>query len=75
MIRSPMLPLNLAEFVKEETEYLPINALLARLKYYIDMLETTHVNGYFEYYLHQLIEPLYERFGWEEKENEPWLDK
>ena len=74
-IRDPTVVLDLLEYIKEETSYLPLLAFTSRIRFYIDMLESTDLYGQFESFVHNLVEPIYERFGWTEKPDEEWLDK
>jgi hypothetical protein len=39
------------------------------------MLETTSAFGQFQNYLIDLIQPIYNKLGWEVKENDTWLDR
>ena len=61
--------------MKEEEEYLPWRTGINRISYVIDMLESTSAFGNLQKYLIELVQPLYEKLGWQEKTNDTWLSK
>lgn len=58
-----------------KVEYLPWRTGINRLSYLIDMLESTSAFGKFEKYLVKLVEPIYYKLGWQEQDDDSWLDK
>ena len=70
---SPILPLQLSAFLVNETEYLPWKIFLDQIKYYSQMLVTSEYNGKLQSFLGDLVAPLYETLGWQEKKGENWL--
>jgi hypothetical protein len=61
--------------MSQETEYLPWRTGINRLSYVIEMLESTSAFGNFQNYLIDLVKPLYNKLGWEEKESDSWLQR
>ena len=61
--------------MSQETEYLPWRTGINRLSYVIDMLESTISFGKFQTYLVKLVEPIYTKLGWVEKDDDSWLEK
>ena len=72
-----LLPLKLSSFLSHDMEYMPWLVFLDsnNIKYYIDMLLTSELHGPMQSYLADLVEPIYNKLGWKEIENEPWLNK
>lgn len=68
------MPLELIEYLKNENDYLPWAVFLNRIKYYLDMLDLTEINGDLCEYLIELIEPYYRRLGWEPKSTDTWVE-
>jgi hypothetical protein len=61
--------------MSQETEYLPWNIAISRLSYITNMLESTGTYGNYQNYLIDLIKPIYNRLGWEEKSTDTWLQR
>ena len=61
--------------MSEETEFLPWRILINRLGYIIEQLDTTKVYGNFQNYMIELIQPLYDSLGWEDKQEDSWLQR
>ena len=61
--------------MSKETEYLPWNIAISRLAYITNMLESTSAFGNYQNYLINLIKPIYNTLGWEEKPQDTWLQK
>jgi hypothetical protein len=59
--------------MSQETEFLPWRILINRLGYLIEQLDTTKVYGNFQNYMIDLIQPLYDNLGWEDKQGDSWL--
>ena len=68
-------PFEIIKYLSEEVEYLPWMTALSRLTYTIDMLEATSVFAKFQKYLIDLITPIYNKLGWDEKKSDSWLDR
>ena len=68
-------PFEIIKYMSQETEFLPWRVLINRLGYLIEQLDTTKVYGNFQNYLINLIEPLYETLGWEDKSGDSWLQR
>lgn len=71
---SAELPLELAEYLKTEPNYLPWAVFINRIRYYIDLLDLTEINGDLSDYLRELVIPMYKRLGWEAKRTDSWTD-
>lgn len=69
------LPLEMAQFLVDETEYPPLNLFLARVRFYSDYLEASSFSGDLSSYFAKLIEPTYKRLTWFEQETDTWLEK
>ena len=54
---------------------MPWTAALTRLNYFTNMLDSTGAFGNYEKFVTDLIIPLYNSLGWEEKISDGWLDK
>jgi hypothetical protein len=67
------LPLELATYMINEIGYLPWSTFLNRIKFYIDILDSSPFYNYLQYYLQTIIEPYFEIIGWSHNTN--WLNR
>lgn len=68
-------PFELIQFVVNEDAYVTWSALLDRLGFYINVIESTEVYGELRNYLIQLIRPIYSKLTWESKSTDSWLTR
>ena len=68
-------PFEIIRYLSKETEYLPWSTAITRLEYFTSMLESTPAFGNYQSFVIRLITPLYNSLGWDEKDNEKWLEK
>jgi len=68
-------PFEIIKYLSDEVEYLPWITSINRLRYSIDILETTSVYSQFQAYLSNLIVPIYNKLGWEIKPSDSWLNR
>ena len=68
-------PFEIIKYLSEEVEYLPWLTAINRLRFTTDMLESTNLYAQFQNYLIDLITPVYNKLGWEEKKTDSWLDR
>jgi hypothetical protein len=61
--------------LSQEIEYLPWSVAINRLGYISNILDSTSAYGNFEKYSADLIEPIYNKLGWVEKQNDTWLER
>lgn len=71
----PTRPFELAEYMVNEDEHLPWSALIDRLSFYINLIESTEVYGELRNYLIELIRPIYSRLTWDNKPTDSWLTR
>lgn len=71
---SAELALELCEYLKTESDYLPWAIFLNRIKYYVELLDLTEINGELTGFLRELVEPIYKKLGWEAKRTDSWTD-
>jgi aminopeptidase N len=71
----PHIALDLVKFLSKELDYLPWRIFLNRIKFYIDMLESTEVYPDLQLFLGKLVEPYYKKLGWEDDKSQDWLDR
>ena len=67
-------PFEIIRYLKKETAYLPWIATLNRLSFFTNNLESTSAFGSYESYLVDLITPMFNALGWDEKSTDTWLD-
>ncbi|KAL7640964.1 UNVERIFIED_CONTAM: hypothetical protein RMT77_008101 [Armadillidium vulgare] len=67
--------LTLLSYLKKETEYVPWATALNRLSYINGMFQHTRGYGALREFSLSLILPIYKKLGFEEKENDNFLDK
>lgn len=68
-------PFEIVRYIVNEDEYLPWSALLDRLAFYINIIESTEVFGELRQYLIDLIKPVYSKLTWENKATDSWLTR
>lgn len=68
-------PFEIIKYLSDEGEYLPWITAINRLRFVIDMLESTSVYSKFQSYLIDLITPIYTKLGWEQKASDSWLER
>jgi len=61
--------------LSKELDYLPWKVFLSRVKFYIDMLESTEVYPDLQIFLGKLVEPYYKKLGWADDKSQDWLDR
>ena len=69
------VPLDLVKFLSKELDYLPWNMFITRIRFYIDMLDSTQYYGSLQSYLASLVKNYYNKFGWENDLSQSWLDR
>ncbi len=62
-------------YLKFELDYLPWETAISGLGFFTDLLYSTNLFDSYKLYLVNLIKPLYNKLGWEDKENDGNLDK
>jgi len=68
------IALGVTSYLAKETEYIPWKAALNGIAYLKSMLNRSPVYGDFKKYLRDLITPIYNKVGFEEKEDDEHLD-
>jgi hypothetical protein len=71
----PTKPFELVRHMVNENEYIPWSALLDRLSFYVDIIESTEVYGNLREYLIEVIKPIYSRLTWDDKPTDSWLTR
>ena len=74
-ITSATRPFEIIKYLSKEFEYVPWSATFTRLGYFTNILDSTAAFGNYEKFVINLITPLYNNLGWEEKSTDSWLDK
>ena len=67
------LPLELTTYMTQETSYLPWSIFLNRIKFYIDVLDSSPFSNQLQYYLQTIIGPYFEIIGCHYNKN--WLNR
>ena len=60
-----MVPLQIVEYLSQESEVIVWQALLNRVGYYYNMLVQTSVYGDYQKYMSGLVRPFYLKLDWE----------
>ena len=63
-------PFELVVYLVKETEYVPWLVAIERIRYILDMLESSDYYQSLLDYLLRLVKPIYNRVGWTEKKEE-----
>ena len=63
------------KYLKTETDYLPYNTALNSLNFFTKILDSTPLFGNYQKFFIDLIEPLYNSLGWEERDTDELHDK
>jgi hypothetical protein len=71
----PEHPLNIAKYLKNEPEFLPWNVFLNRIRFYIDMLDTSSVKENLFSLLRDLVKSYYIKLDWNDNKQDLWLDR
>jgi hypothetical protein len=72
---NPEQPLDLVKYLSNEFDYLPWNVFISRVGFYVNMLDTTKLNGDLQSFLSALVEPYYKKVGWIDDKKQEWLDR
>ena len=75
LITPPTTPFEIAKYLSNETEYLPWTIAFDRLKYITDQLQFRLAYQDLKKYYLSLIEPIYNKLGWNVREQDRWLDR
>ena len=71
----PEQPLDLVKYLSNEFDYLPWSAFFNRIGFYVNMLDTTKLNGDLQAYISGLVEPYYKKVDWIDDIKQDWLDR
>lgn len=68
-------PLELINYLVNETEYLPFETAQRQLWHILTLLDESEIYGSFSSYILKLINPLYRELGWNTSLSDTWLDR
>ena len=71
----PEQALDLIKYLSNEFDYLPWSAFFNRIGFYVNMLDTTKLNGDLQAYISSLAEPYYKKIDWIDDIKQDWLDR
>ncbi|KAF2365598.1 Peptidase M1 membrane alanine aminopeptidase N-terminal [Trinorchestia longiramus] len=69
------ITMDVISYLGKETEYVPWRTALVNLGYVKNMLSRTGAYGSFKRYMISLLEPLYQKVGFVDKQTDPHLDQ
>jgi aminopeptidase N len=67
---------DILRYLERETEHLPWKTFLNQINFYLELFESTDAYGDLEFFLRNLITPIYNKLGWKSDKNvDSWSDR